>query len=81
MEPIYTIIEPGGDTIEQYKHPRGGEEFGIVLSGKLELSVGENQYYLRPGDSFYFKSSELHQWANRGKETTEVIWVISPPTF
>jgi quercetin dioxygenase-like cupin family protein len=43
----------------QYNH--AGEEFGIVLSGMLELTVEENVFRLRRGDSFYF-NLDAHTW-------------------
>jgi transcriptional regulator with XRE-family HTH domain len=81
MEPIYTIIDPGGDTIEPYKHGTNGEEFGVVIKGKLLLDVDGIEHHLNEGDSFYFKSSRLHRYSNPGKIATEVVWVITPPTY
>ncbi len=81
MEPIYTIIDPGGDTIEPYKHINGGEEFGVIIKGKLILNVDGKDYHLDEGDSFYFKSDIPHRYSNPGKITTEIVWVITPPTY
>jgi transcriptional regulator with XRE-family HTH domain len=81
MEPLYTIIEPGGDTMDPYIHARGGEEFGVVIRGELLLTVDDTEYHLKEGDSFYFKSDRPHRWANPGHVTTEIVWVITPPTF
>ena len=81
MEPIYTIIDPGGDTIEPYKHSNNGEEFGVIIKGELKLNVDGKDYHLYKGDSFYFKSNRPHRYSNPGKITTEVVWVITPPTY
>jgi transcriptional regulator with XRE-family HTH domain len=81
MEPLYTTIEPGGDTVDPYRHGENSEEFGVVIKGELLLVVDGVEYHLKQGDSFYFKSSQPHRWANLGKVTTEVVWVITPPSF
>lgn len=81
MEPIYTIIDPGGDTIEPYKHGNKGEEFGVVIKGELLLNIDNTDYHLCEGDAFYFKSNRLHRYSNPGKNTAEVVWVITPPTY
>jgi len=81
MEPLYTIIEPGGDTQDPYSHSGNGEEFGVIIKGELILTVEGVEYHLKEGDAFYFDSSKPHRWANPGSTTTEIVWVISPPTF
>lgn len=80
MEPLLVTVNPGEGSGGQYNH--AGEEFGIVLSGTLELTVEENAFRLRRGDTFYFTSTRMHGFSNpstRGK--TVVLWVITPPTF
>ena len=81
MEPIFTIIDSGGDTIEPYHHENSGEEFGIVIKGELLLEIDGTEYRLYEGDSFYFKSNRSHRYSNPGLVTTEVVWVITPPTY
>jgi transcriptional regulator with XRE-family HTH domain len=81
MEPIYTIIDPGGDTIEPYKHGNNSEEFGVVIKGELLLNIDGIDYHLFEGDAFYFKSGRPHRYSNPGSNTTEVVWVITPPTY
>lgn len=81
MEPIYTIIDPGGDSIEPYTHDGSGEEFGVIIKGELLLDVDGKEYYLKEGDAFYFKSNRLHRYSNPGAIATEVVWVITPPTY
>lgn len=62
-----------------YTH--GGEEYGVVLVGKLEVMLAGNSYILCPGDSIAFKSSQPHGVRNLSKGKTRVIWAITPPTF
>jgi transcriptional regulator with XRE-family HTH domain len=62
-----------------YSHQ--GEEAGFVLSGHLELWVGDRHFVLVPGDSFAYSSEEPHRYHNPGPGMTVVLWVITPPTY
>lgn len=78
LELLISSIAPGADS-EDYSHD--GAEAGLVLSGTLELWVSGRHFTLNEGDSFSFKSTEVHRCANHGKETTRVLWVITPPHY
>jgi transcriptional regulator with XRE-family HTH domain len=58
-----------------------GEECGIILRGRLEVTVGDNTTVLKPGDAYYFKSSQPHQFRNTGIEPCELISACTPPSF
>jgi transcriptional regulator with XRE-family HTH domain len=79
MEPHLFRIAPGAGSGESYNHE--GEEFLYLLRGELHISVNEEQYRLKPGDSFYFESATPHHWRNPGRTETWVLWVNTPPTF
>jgi len=79
MVAFYTTIEPGGGSSGLYTHI--GEEFGLILSGEMELTIEDKTYRLKKGDSFYFSSARPHGFANKSKRKTVVAWVVSPPTF
>jgi transcriptional regulator with XRE-family HTH domain len=80
MEPLCVTIEPGGGSKGAYDH--AGEEFGLVLSGTLELMVEDHVYLVRRGDSFYFTSTRLHGFRNpSARRKAVVLWVITPPSF
>jgi len=78
LELLISSIAPGADS-EDYSHD--GAEAGLVLSGTLELWVSGRHFTLNVGDSFSFKSTEVHRCANHGKDTTQVLWVITPPHY
>ena len=80
MEPLVARFEPNSGSNGLYSHS-GGHEFGYVVSGELDLMVEDKTYKLTKGDSFYFDSRRQHGYANRSKQVSEVIWVISPPTY
>ena len=80
MEPLMARFEPGSGSSGQYSHS-GGQEFGYVVSGELDLMLEDKTYKLKKGDSFYFDSRRPHGYVNNGEEISEVVWVISPPTY
>ncbi len=79
IEMVMTTFEPGASSGEPYS--RNGEEGGYVVSGVLELTVGEKTQTLLPGDSFAFESALPHRSRNPGDEPTSVVWVITPPSY
>jgi DNA-binding transcriptional MerR regulator/quercetin dioxygenase-like cupin family protein len=79
MEPHLFRIAPQAGSGESYSHE--GEEFLHVLRGELHISLQEDEYHLKPGDSFYFESDVAHSWKNPGNTETWVLWVNTPPTF
>jgi transcriptional regulator with XRE-family HTH domain len=78
LELLISTIHPGADS-EYYTHD--GADAGLVLSGTLELWVGERHFCLHVGDSFAFPSTERHRCANKGKRPVKVLWVITPPHY
>ena len=54
-----------------------GREYGLVLSGSLEVSVGFDTYELGPGDSISFESSEPHRLRNAGDEPVHAVWFVA----
>ncbi len=60
-----------------YQHE--GEEFNYVLSGTVEVVVGDHVNRLTAGDSLHFNSGIRHQLKNVGDKTAELIVVIYGP--
>lgn len=58
-----------------------GEEGGIVLSGRLEVTVDDERRILGPGDAYYFESRRPHRFRCVGPVPCEVISACTPPTF
>jgi transcriptional regulator with XRE-family HTH domain len=87
----YTTLTPGAEskhlkafkvTIDAMQDHKGvgyqheGEEFVYVLSGKIELTVGDHVNVLDIGESLHFNSGIRHQLRNVGKEKAELLIVI-----
>jgi transcriptional regulator with XRE-family HTH domain len=58
-----------------------GEEGGVILSGRLEVTVGEQTRILSAGDAYYFNSKQPHRFRNAGNEVCTLVSSCSPPTF
>lgn len=72
--------QPGAGT-GKHAITHEGEECGIILSGRLEVTVGDESAVLRQGDAYYFKSHQPHTFRNPGNEPCELITACTPPTF
>jgi mannose-6-phosphate isomerase-like protein (cupin superfamily) len=58
-----------------------GEEGGIVLTGRLEVTVDSERKILGPGDAYYFESRRPHRFRCVGPAACEVVSACTPPTF
>ncbi len=76
---LYMItIEPHGGTGEApYVHY--GEEAGLVIQGRLLLTVDSADYLLNEGDSFRFRSTLPHRFSNPTAAVARVLWVNAKP--
>ncbi|MFZ2507611.1 MAG: cupin domain-containing protein [Steroidobacteraceae bacterium] len=75
---LHEVYEPGADTgPEMLAH--AGEEGGIVVSGRIEATIGGQTRVLVPGDAYYFASTVPHRFRSRGRERCEIISATTPP--
>ncbi|GFO61085.1 Cro/Cl family transcriptional regulator [Geomonas silvestris] len=79
MDPVLVTLESGGEMDEQPIHE--GEEFGYVISGKVQLRLDDKLYAVEKGECFYFTSDRPHTVKNIGKGAAQILWVVTPPTF
>lgn len=72
--------EPGSDTgSDLYVHE--GEEAGLVISGRFELTVGTEVYELKSGDGYYFDSTRPHRFRNPFEEPCQIVSATTPANF
>lgn len=79
VEMIYTRMPPGTESADSYSHD--GDSVGFVISGELDIWVGEHHFRLYEGDSCSYSAGEPHRYKNQGRREAIVIWAISPPSF
>ena len=53
-------VEPKPEAHTIYKNTHAGQEFNLVLEGKMELYIGGKTIVLEEGDSIYFDSTKPH---------------------
>lgn len=74
---LYVTYEVGGASSPEDGFQRhGGHEWGFVLSGKLGVTIGFDDYELGPGDAVSFDSTTPHRLYNRGAEPVHAIWFV-----
>ena len=77
VEFLLTVYPAGGESAPADALVRHtGREFGIVLAGRLRVTVGFEDHELGPGDSISFDSTVPHRLYNDGDETVEAVWVV-----
>jgi transcriptional regulator with XRE-family HTH domain len=79
IEAIYGRYEVGASLGDAITHE--GEEWGMVLRGRLKIWVGEEIHFLDPGDAIGFPSTIPHRLENVADEPTEYIWINTPKSF
>jgi transcriptional regulator with XRE-family HTH domain len=76
VEFMIAVYGVGGSSSADGKLMRhSGREFGLVLSGTLNVTVGFEDHVLDPGDSISFESTIPHRLRNDGEVDVRAIWV------
>ena len=58
-------------------HTREDESF-ICLAGRLDVSLGEKEYVIEPGDYLFLPRNVVHTFRNSADAEARVISVVSP---
>lgn len=80
LQMLHEIYEPGGDT-GRVMLSHEGEEVGIVLEGRLEVTIGDQRKLLGPGDAYMFESTQPHRFKATGPNRCVVVSACTPPSF
>ena len=71
---------PGADTGDEMLNHEG-EEAGVLVDGRLELTVGNEVFVLESGDSYYFESTKPHRFRNPFDRPARLISATTPANF
>ncbi|MGX1911520.1 helix-turn-helix domain-containing protein [Streptomyces phaeochromogenes] len=74
---LRVTYRPGGTSSSAgglMRHP--GTEYGYLTSGELVLTLGFEEYVIRPGDAVCFESTTPHQYRNDGSEPAVGVWFV-----
>ncbi|HEX2140255.1 MAG TPA: cupin domain-containing protein [Woeseiaceae bacterium] len=80
LQILHERYRPGADT-GQSMLSHEAEEGGIVLQGRLEVTVGDQVRTLSAGDAYRFNSRLPHRFRNTGSEDCIVVSACTPPSF
>jgi quercetin dioxygenase-like cupin family protein len=74
MEPFLVTLVPSATEEERSTHD--GQEFIFVLTGTMEVRLGEEIHFLEPGDSIYYDSTVPHLVKCHGETETRILAVL-----
>ncbi|MGQ9370259.1 cupin domain-containing protein [Azospirillum sp. ST 5-10] len=78
LQILHERYAPGADTGRTMLQ-HDSEEGGVVLRGRIELTVGDRKAVLGPGDAYLFDSRVPHRFRNLGDEECEIVSACTPP--
>ncbi|MBV1895735.1 MAG: XRE family transcriptional regulator [Rhodobacteraceae bacterium] len=78
FEVVHSTFKPHSQIGEVTTRPT--QEVAYLLSGKLDVEIGDQKFTIHPGDSFRIRG-EPHRWINPYSEPAVAIWVIAPPVY
>ncbi len=77
---LHERYAPGAETGDEMLTHRG-EEGGVVVRGRIELTLAGVTRVLSAGEAYYFSSHLPHRFKNVGREPCEIISASTPATF
>lgn len=80
LQMLHERYAPGADT-GQTLLQHEAEEAGLIISGHLEVTVGETTRLLGPGDAYLFDSRIPHRFRNPGRIECVLVSACTPPSF
>lgn len=80
LQILHERYRPGADTGRSLLSHEG-EEGAILLTGRLEVTVGARTETMRAGDAFLFDSRIPHRFRNTGSEDVTLVSACTPPSF
>lgn len=78
FEVVHSTFEPHSKIGERVTRPT--QEVGYLISGRLDLEIGDQAFTIHPGDSFRIRG-EPFRWINPYDAPAVAIWVIAPPVY
>jgi transcriptional regulator with XRE-family HTH domain len=74
---LYLRYPPGSEsTAPEALMRHNGREYGFVISGRLHVTLGFDEYEVGPGGSISFDCTQPHRFANHGDRPVEAVWLV-----
>lgn len=77
---LHERYAPGASTGEDKYHHQA-QEGGVIVQGRLLITVGDESRVLEQSDAYYFDSTIPHKMENISDEECVVVSAVTPPTF
>lgn len=78
LQILHEVYDPGADTGHSMIEHEANEG-GIVVSGEVEVTVGDKVRVLKAGDAYLFNSRAPHRFRNISQTPAVVISACTPP--
>jgi transcriptional regulator with XRE-family HTH domain len=77
VEFLFVVYPAGAASCDEDSLVRhGGKEYGYIISGRLGVRIGFDEYELGPGMALSFDASSPHRLWAIGDQRAEAIWVV-----
>ncbi|WP_353853719.1 XRE family transcriptional regulator [Bacillus sp. Bos-x628] len=76
---VYQVEIDLGGSLSADEHIGGTEELITVFEGELYLSIGDEEYTLKAGDSIRFKADRPHEYRQLGNQITRLQMILYYP--
>jgi transcriptional regulator with XRE-family HTH domain len=77
VEFLLVVYEAGAESCPENALVRhGGKEYAYLLSGRLGMKIGFEEFELAPGDSISFDAQMPHRLWTVGREQAVALWVV-----
>lgn len=76
VDPYFVTVDPLPDNKKHSMDSHDGQEFDVIISGSLELTIGEKVITLHEGDTVYFNANVAHCMNAIGGKPCQFISVL-----
>ena len=76
VDPFIVTVEPKPEDTPIYFNSHEGQEFNLVIEGRMLLNINGKELILNPGDSLYFDSAQPHGMMALDGKTVKFLAVI-----
>ena len=75
-DPFLVTVEPKPENDPIHYNSHEGQEFNVVIQGRMQLNIGSKELILEPGDSIYFNSLLPHGMKALDGKTVQFLAII-----
>lgn len=76
VQPFLVTVEPKEDDFPIHQNTHRGQEFNLILHGRMQIQINGKNLTLEEGDSIYFDSSQPHGMRALDGKTVKFLAII-----